>query len=259
MRLWLPFFGLILLASCVPNRKVTLLQKDDLNAKNLPKDSVVRTYAIDTFEYKVQPNDLISVRFESLTPEEYDFFSAQAQPATSLMQGNALLIGELVDDNGEIPMPVIGKVKVGGFTVFQIQEKLRRLAQTYVENPVVKVRLLNYRITILGEVVSEGSYALTNNRVSLLEAIGISGGLGEFADRSNIKLIREENGKTEIQYINLLDEDFINSPYYYVHQNDVLIVPALRQKPFRKYFGPNLALLVSTVSVILLTINLIKN
>lgn len=259
MRLYLLFAGLIFLVSCVPNKKVTLLQKNDLHAKNLMKDTVVRTYDIAGFEYKIQSNDIISVRIESLSPEEFDIFSRQIQQTTSLMQGNALLIGELVDENGEIPLPVIGKVQVSGLTVFEIQEKLRQIAQTYIEAPIVKVRLLNYRITILGEVMSEGSFTLTNNRVSVLEALGISGGLGELADRSNVKLIRQIDGHTEIQYLNLLDEDFINSPYYYVYQNDVLIVPPLKQKPFRKYFGPNLALLVSTVSIVLLTINLIKN
>ena len=260
MRLYLLFVSLIFLSACVSNKKVTLLQKNDINSKNLPIDSVVRTYAIDTFQYKIQPNDIVSIQFESLTTKEFDFFSKNSQGGggINLAQGNALLFGELVDEKGQIPFPVIGKVKIQGLTIFELQDKLQQLANQYIESPLVKVRLLNYRITILGEVNKEGTVQLFNNRVNMLEAIGLAGGLGELANRENIKLIRQMGGKTEIQYINLLDENFIHSPYFYVYQNDVLIVPALRQRAFRKYAGQNLALFVSTVSVILLTLNLLK-
>ena len=259
MRLCLLFAGLIFLSACVSNKKITLLQKGDVNAKDLLKDSIVRTYAVDTFEYKIQPNDIISVRFESLTPKEFDFFATNNQlGAANLIQGNALLMGDLVDEKGEIPVAVIGKVKVAGLTIFEVQEKLQRLASQHIESPTVKVRLINYRITVLGQVAREGTITLTNNRVSMLEALGLAGGLGELADRSNIKLIRQKGSAVEIQYLNLLDENFIKSPYYYVYQGDVIIVPALHQRPFRMYFGPNLALFISTVSVVLLTINLLK-
>lgn len=259
MRLCLLFAGLVFFASCVSNKKVTLLQKSDVNVKNLPKDTVVRTYAIDTFQYKIQPNDIISVSFESLSPKELDLFATDAQLNVQLQGGNALLIGELVDEKGEITYPFIGKVKVAGLTVFEIQDKLRALANQYVESPSVKVRLINYRITVLGQVNQEGTITLTNNRVSMLEAIGLSGGFHDLADRANVKLIRQKGGQTEVQYINLLDENFINSPFYYVYQGDVLIVPPLKQRPFRNYFGQNLALLVSSVSILLLTFNLVQN
>jgi polysaccharide biosynthesis/export protein len=250
---------MLFFSACVSNKKVMMLQKNDVNNYDMVRDSVVRTYAVDTFEYKIQANDILSVRFESLTPKEYDFFSvnSQVQGGASISQpGGALLMGELVDERGEIPFPVVGKVKVAGFTVFQIQDKLQKLANQYTESPVVKVRLLNYRITLLGEVNREGTVTLAYNRVSMMEAIGQAGGLGELADRSNIKLIRQKGDKVEVQYLNLLDENFIHSPYYYVYQNDVLVVPPLKQRPFRKYFGPNLALIVSSISLLLLVYNI---
>jgi polysaccharide export outer membrane protein len=256
------YAGLLLaLCSCVTNKKYVYLQKDDVNVKGLPKDSVMREYDLREFDYRIQPNDLISVRFQSLTPEEFDFFSRniQQQGTNVLTGGNAQLVGELVDENGEIPFPVVGKVKVAGLTVFEIQEKLQQIADQYLESPIVKVRLLNFRITLLGEVNHEGTVTMGNNRVSMIEALGLAGGLTDLADKRNIKLIRQKGGQTEVVYLDLLDENFITSPYYYVYQNDILIVPALKQRPFRRYFGPNLSLVISSISLLLLVLNLSRN
>jgi polysaccharide biosynthesis/export protein len=257
IRLGLFFTVLVIMSGCVSNKKTVMLQKQDVNVKNLPKDTVVRFYTTEQFDYRIQPNDILSIRFESITPEKYDFLSKQTtMQNVNLAGGGALIIGEMVNDQGEVPFPILGKVKVSGLTVFQIQDKLQKAADQYLESPVVKVSLINFRVTLLGEVATEGTILLTNNRVTMLEAIGVAGGLGEFADRSNVKLFRNRNGRTEVQYLNLLDENFINSPYYYAYQNDVLIVPALKQKPFRRYFAQNLSLVVSTLSLLLLAVNL---
>lgn len=250
------------ISSCVPNRKYVFLQKNDIKAKSVPIDTVVRTYAVDTFQYRIQPNDIVSIRFESLTQKDFDFLNASQAGQTNAgavsIQNNALLIGELVDEDGYIFYPVVGKIKVAGFSVFELQEKLLAIADQYLESPVVKVRLLNYRITVLGEVNKEGTIFLTNNRVTMLEAVGLSGGFTDLAKRSQVKLVRQKDNKVEIVYLNLLDENFIQSPYYYVHQNDMIIVPPLNQRPYRKYFGQNFSLVVSTLSLLVLSYSLIN-
>lgn len=259
MRIVLLVAGLaIIFSSCVTNKKYVYLQKGDVNVKDLPKDTVVRAYDIQKYEYRIQPEDNISVRFESLTPEEYDVFNMgaqQQQQNQNLNQGNTLMIGELVDPQGEITYPVIGKVKVVGLTIYEIQNKLQQLADQYLKSPVVKVRLINFRFTVLGEAKREGTVVLGNNRVNYIEAIGLAGGLTDLADKRNLKLIRQINGKTEIRYLDVLDENFIYSPEYYVYQNDILIVPALRQRPYQTYFGKNLSLTISSLSLLLLVIN----
>lgn len=240
--------------ACVTNQKYQMLQKNDVNKSNLKPDTVVRVYQKEKFEYKIQTNDIISVRFESLSAKEYDFLSSPTGTTANIQIGGALLLGDLVDENGEIPFPFVGKVKVAGFTIFQIQDNLQTLAAKYLESPTVKVRLVNFRATFLGEMNKEGVVILNNNRVNMLEAIGHAGGLTDLADKTNVKLIRQHGDVTEVVYLNLLDENFINSPYYYVNQNDVLVVPALRQRPFRKYFGQNLSLVLSSLSLLIVAI-----
>ena len=257
MRFYLLLAGLLFFASCVPNKRIAYLQKDDVNKQNLPKDTTLRSYQVSEYDYKIQPEDLLSVRFESLTPKDLDFLNR-----TDNQGGDAastLLMGELVNHQGEIPVLFLGKVKVSGLTVFQVQDMLQKAVAPYLESPIVRVRLLNFRFTLLGQVNKEGTTFINNNRITMMEAIGLAGGLGEMADRANVKLIRQINGQTTVQYINLLDEKFINSPNYYLHQSDILIVPSLRQRAFRAYFGQNLALIVSTISLVFLTINLTKN
>ena len=252
--------GSILFGSCVPNRKLIYLQKEPgFENRKQPKDTVVRNYELYPFEYKIQTNDILSVRFQSLTEPEFDYSQvSQTGGSVGGGAGLALLRGDIVDDKGEIPMLVIGKVKVAGLTLFQVQDTLQKIANRFLESTIVKVRLLNYRATVLGEVNSEGTVVFGNNRVTLMEAIGLAGGLGELADRSNIKVVRQVNSKTEVHYVDVLKEDFMKSPFYYVHQNDLIIVPPLRQRPVRMYFSQNVALFLSAMSVVLLLFTLNK-
>ncbi|MBX2916347.1 MAG: polysaccharide biosynthesis/export family protein [Cyclobacteriaceae bacterium] len=244
-----------LFSSCVTNRKIQYFQNGQTEMDMNPLDSVLRKYKTEAFQYLIQPQDAIFVKFESKSNQDFDFLSSGQQSAINVAQA-ANLISELVDDNGFINLPVLGKIHVAGLSIFEIEEKLQNLANQYLEAVHVRVRLVNFRFTILGEVNREGVSISNNNRITLPEAIGLAGGLGEFADRSNIKLIRQKGRDVEVSYVNLLDEQIISSPYYYIHQNDILVVPPLKQRPFRRYFGQNLGLFVSTISLILLTINL---
>jgi polysaccharide export outer membrane protein len=257
-RLLCALFAIAAISSCVTNRKYQMLQKNDVNVQNQPSDSVMRGYSLEKFDYKVQTNDIINVRFESLTQKEFDFQTVVPSQQANAVIGGALLMGDIVDENGEIPFPVVGKVKVAGLTIFEVQEKLQSTADQYLESPIVRARLLNYRATFLGEVNHEGVVTMNNNRVSMLEAIGLAGGLSDLADKTSLKLIRQKGDKTEVVYVNVLSEEFVNSPYYYLNQNDVIVVPALKQRPYRKYFGQNLALIISSVSLLILALSYTK-
>lgn len=263
-KLILILLSVIVISSCVVNKKVQYLQKDDVNIKSdaLVKDSIYRTYELSDFEYKLQPEDVISVKFYSLTPDEFNFFTVKGGNGNNFNQfqngAAALVNGYLIDENGAVEFPVVGAVTISGMTVYQAQNQILEVANQYLESPVVEVRLLNFRFTLLGEVKKEGTIGSLNNRITMLEAIGLAGGFTDYADKSNVKIIRQGNGKAEVYYLNLLDEEFINSPYYYMNQGDVIIIPPLKQRPYQIYFGKNLALFISSLSLLILVLNLAK-
>ncbi len=158
-----------------------------------------------------------------------------------------------------IEYPVLGKIRVAGLTLFQAQDSLRAVASKYVADVIVRVRMLNFRFTVLGEVNGEQTVISTNTRLTMSEAIGLAGGLGELADRSLVKVVRQKGDSTEIYYINLLQEEFIESQHYYVQQNDVIIVPPLRQRTFRRYWVANIGIITATISFAALMVSIFYN
>jgi polysaccharide export outer membrane protein len=243
----------IFFSSCVGNKRLVYLQQDDLH-ENQPKDTVLREYELTYHDYKIQPQDVLSVQFKSISEEDFDIFSDFGMGGGNVGGGGGGMLalrGELVDPQGHIGFPIVGKIKVQGLTIFQVQDTLQTIASQYVEDPVVKVRLLNYRFTVLGEVNGESVVTTQNTRVTFMEAIGMAGGLTELADRGNVKVVRQKGDKAEIFYVDLLDEDFIASEEFYVYQNDIIIVPPLQQRPIRRYYSQNLSLLLSSVTAVL--------
>jgi polysaccharide export outer membrane protein len=252
--------AIILLSSCVPNRKLVYLQKEDLkNREDIPKDTVLRKHDLTIREYRIQPLDILSINFESLGKEDdqFDFLSRlSSQGRGGNSAGNSQMNGVLVDTEGYVDYAVLGKIHLGGLTLFQARDTLTLAATKFVPDVAVRIRMLNFRFTVLGEVNGEKTVVSNNTRVNLMEAIGLAGGLTELADRSTVKVIRQEGTEVKVFYVNLLEEKLLESPYYYVQQNDVIVVPPLKQRPFRRYFTSNLAVITSTISFVLLIITL---
>jgi polysaccharide export outer membrane protein len=267
MRIPLVVLGIaVLFSSCVPNRKIVYLQKDDLkNRKEIPRDTILRTHPLKIQEYRIQPLDNLMINFETLSKEQdsFDFLSKLSTNRGNSGGGGAnsnaaALNGILVNTSGEIEYPVLGKFQVGGLTLFQAQDSIRARALNYIPDVVVRVRMLNFRFTVLGEVNGESTVVSQNTRITFSEAIGLAGGLTELADRSLIKVLRQNGSQTDIFYVNLLDEQYTESPFYFVQQNDVIVVPPLKQRTFKRYFTSNLALITSTISFVLFFVTLSK-
>lgn len=265
-RIWLLFgASLLIFSACVPARKIVYVQKGDelKERKDIPKDTVLRTHDLSIVEYHIQPLDNLSINFETLSEENdaFDFLSKLSPQGrmTGGAIGSAAVNGILVDKGGDIEYPVLGKIKIAGLTLFQAQDTIRAIAAKYIPDVIVRVRMLNFRFTVLGEVNGEKTVTSFNTRLTLLEAIGLAGGFGELADRTNVKVVRQQDDQAQIYYLNLLNEELLESPHYYVQQNDIIIVPPLKQRTFRRYWVQNIGIITATISFAALMISIFNN
>ena len=139
--------------------------------------------------------------------------------------------GYQVDKNGEINFPVMGKVKLADLTMEQATEKMTTQIKQYVKNPIVNIRFMNFKVTVIGEVNRPASFTIPSERINILEALGLAGDMTTFGRRENVLILREKNGVRTTARINLNNKEVLNSPFFYLQQNDIVYVePDNREK-----------------------------
>ncbi|HEY6062055.1 MAG TPA: polysaccharide biosynthesis/export family protein [Chitinophagaceae bacterium] len=181
-------------------------------------------------ELQIQKNDLLSIQVYSISTKPDISDAIYNLPAGS---SGAQTGGFLVDAYGNIEYPRLGTFHAEGLTKQELAAEIKKRLTQPVEllkDPTVIIRFLNYKITILGPVGHEGVVTVTGERLTILEAIGLAGGITDYGKRNNVKIIREINGKREIGIIDLTSKDLFASPYYNLAQNDIVMVEPTKQK-----------------------------
>lgn len=237
---------LLSLGSCVTQRKLPYLQ--GVNYSTQKPTEVTNTRPV----YELQPGDVLSVRVQSVQPALSEIFNVPT--SQSMISGDPstlYLTGYPVDENGNINLPTVGRVKVQGLSVDKAQAVLQQKVVAYVRDANVLVKLLSFKITVLGEVKLPGRYFIYNPQATILEALGMAGDLTEFGNRENIKLIRQTAKGSEVVLINLTDANLLTSPYYYLLPNDALYVEPLKARAARANVN-NLGLVFAGISAIVL-------
>ena len=201
------------------------------------------------YEPIIQNDDRLSIRISTLEPEASIPFNIDSSVNSSAAI-NVNATGYLVDNNGNIDFPVLGTINVAGYTIEKLKSMLKDKLLVYLKDPVVNIRLLNFKVTVLGEVVSPGVRSFSSNRVTLLDAIAASGDLTLYGKRDNILLVRDFQGIKTFNRININQADFINSPFYYLDQNDVVYVEARKAKIDATAL-PNFPIIVSVISFLI--------
>jgi polysaccharide export outer membrane protein len=211
----------------------------------------------NTIEPVIQTDDLLKVTVSSLNPESNLLFNAGVLN-TSGTGGNVALSplndGYLVDNNGEINFPVLGLVKLGGLNKEQAIEEMAFRLREYVKDPIVNIRFLNFKVTVIGEVNNPSTFTVPTEKINILEALGLAGDMTAYGKRENVLIIREKEGVRSATRLNLNDRSVLNSPYYYLTQNDVVYVEPDKMKAVQVAVNPNRNQLIAISSSILVAL-----
>jgi len=218
-------FLIIFLTACVNTRKTTYF--NDLGDTHIDAPGAAVPL--------IHKNDLLSISVSSTNAEASKLFNDPnlLSTTTSTANGTAQqMVGYLVTEDGRFKFPELGFIKAEGLTVKQLGEYITQKLKDkeLLVDPIVTIRFLNFRVTVLGEVAHPTVVTVPNERISVLEAIGLAGDLTIYGKRDNVLLIREENSGKLIKRINLNSKDILSSPYFYLQSNDVLYVEANRNK-----------------------------
>ncbi|TZF84458.1 polysaccharide export protein [Pedobacter sp. BS3] len=263
--LYLNIVGLVCvgfaLASCVSQKKVTYFQAGEPGKDKQSIDSCEKYIAT------IQPGDILSILVSSISPEASAMFNPYLPFSTNItsqqtVQSNSPgpATGYLVNEAGDITIPLIGKLKVAGFTTTEVTGRITAQLNKYLEQPTVNVRILNFKISVLGEVSRPAVYTIPNEQVTLPEAIAMAGDLTIYGKRDNILLIRETAGKKQFNRIDLTKRDVFRSPCYYLKTNDVIYVEPTKSKATARDRSVQLApMILSGLSLLtVILVNLAK-
>ena len=243
------FMGAVILSSCGSSKKVVYLQDADVNNR-IKAESEYRTV--------IHPDDLLSIvvscdDLESAVPFNTPMIGLGREIGSSSQQ---LPRGYLVDKAGEIDFPVLGKLKVIGISRNELAEMLKEKLSVYLKNPIVTIQFQNFKVTVLGEVKNPGCYKVTSERVSILDALGMAGDLQINGKRKNVLVMREQGDEKVFARVDLTSSDYIDTPFFYLQQNDVVYVEPNKGRILGGNAGTLVPYVLSSLSTLIAVISL---
>jgi len=259
----IPLFSIVafclLFSSCASYRNIPYF-------KNLPDSGTVYRNGVQIpvtayEDIKILPNDILNITIQTVDPDMNNIMGSAdistANPAINpalsrLDKGRDAAPGYLVSSDGTIELPIAGEIKVGGLSTAEAREAIRQRALKYYKEPIVNVRIVNFKVTVLGEVTAPGSYLINGEKATILDALGQAGDMSIFGKRTNVILARQENGKQKMVRFDMNSTDIFQSPYFYLRQGDVLYV-----QPGKGKAAANDAAMLRTYTIITSALSLL--
>ena len=213
-------------------------------------DSISLAASKGLYDAKIMPKDELTILVQTTDPLTSEPFNLRLTGQTS---SKNQITGYLVDNDGMINFPIVGKIHVAGLTKTECEDLIKSKIQPYLartENPLVSVRTSSYRITVIGEVNRPGVIPVATEKISLIEALAEAGDMTIYGKRDNVLLVREDkSGEKHKVRLNMNDANIINSPYYYLQQNDIVYVEPHKVKARNTFFGSNTSIFYSVIGI----------
>ena len=234
----------LLITSCVSKKNITYFQNDLIDQSKVS----------NSYKTVYKPDDLLQINISSIDMEAVIPFNLSSSASTEMTSSNPQTY--LIDSNGEIDFPILGKLTIGGLSREDAVKLFKdKLDPTYVKSPSINIKITNFKLTVLGDVKKPGTFTIPNERITILEAIGLAGDLNLSGQRQNILVTREEGEKKVFHSLDLLSNTLFTSPAYYLQQNDVVYVDQNYAKSQDASSNKKTGLFISVAAVIVALIN----
>lgn len=242
------FLFCLFFTSCVSKNKILYFQ--DIESLNHQLDNI-------NYNTRISPGDLLSITVSSQDPESVAIFNPLVGSLNELTTKNERLGTYLVDSNGNIEFPFVGTLKIANMSRGEAISLLKKEINKYAKETVVDIRILNFSISVLGEVQRPGTFTIPNERITALEALGLAGDMTIFGERKTVKIIRDKNGVKSYGELDFTSIDLMSSPFYYLQQNDVIIVSPNKAKVQSGAFNRNSTIFISIAGIIISVLTII--
>lgn len=240
--------SIILFTGCASQKQISYLQ-------DIPDGYTQK--GEDTYEITIRPDDLIAIMVNSKDPELAQMFNLPlvSYQINDRIIGQNRVLGYLVDKEGKINFPQLGSIKIGGMNRTELTQYIQNELKSkgLINDPIVTIQFLNFKVSVMGEVARPGTIDITSDRITIFDALSASGDLTIYGKRDNVKIIREVDGKKTISIVDLRSVEILDSPFYYLQQNDVVYVEPNKAKAGQRDINQNrtIGTWASIVSVIL--------
>ncbi len=250
----------LMLVSCASTKNVAYIQNSD---------QIDYTQSDFLYDARIMPKDILTITVNTVNPEASAPFNLVVSTELNTYNGRNSISSQralqsyLVDNQGCIEFPVLGRLEVAGLTKSLCEKMIHDRIIPYMnktENPVVTVRMSNYKISVIGEVSRPGMFTVGNEKINIFEALAQAGDLTIWGQRTNVKLIRESsNGRKEVHMLDLTNADIVSSPYYYLQQNDIVYVEPNKVKARNSGVGQTTTLWLTSTSILISLTSLLYN